>query len=84
MEEIKFPILFLKLFSSNNLNITKHTANVNLTEQKGKGIIKIEIYRFFICYFIFFLTLDYKQGGEKTLKKRNFLLCYFQCFIYYF
>lgn len=84
MEEIKFPILFLKLFSSNNLNITKHTANVNLTEQKEKGIIKIEIYRFFICYFIFFLTLDYKQGGEKTLKKRNFLLCYFQCFIYYF
>jgi len=54
MEEIKFPILFLKLFSSNNLNITKHIANVNLTEQKGKGIIKIEISRFFICYFIFF------------------------------
>lgn len=54
MEEIKFPILFLKLFSSNNLNITKHIANVNLTEQKGKGIIKIEIFRFLYVILYFF------------------------------
>lgn len=83
MEEIKFSILFLKLFSSNNLNITKHIATVNLTEQKGKGILKIEIFRF-LYVILYFLALDYRQGGEKTLKKRNFLLCYFQCFIYYF
>ncbi|EOW2599293.1 hypothetical protein ACOVAC_002671, partial [Enterococcus hirae] len=56
MEEIKFPILFLKLFSSNNLNITKHIANVNLTEQKGKGIIKIEIFRFLYVILYFFDT----------------------------
>lgn len=56
MEEIKFSILFLKLFSSNNLNITKHIANVNLTEQKGKGIIKIEIFRFLYVILYFFDT----------------------------
>jgi len=54
MEEIKFSILFLKLFSSNNLNITKHIATVNLTEQKGKGIIKIEIFRFLYVILYFF------------------------------
>ena len=44
------------LFSSNNLNITKHIATVNLTEQKGKGIIKIEIFRFLYVILYFFDT----------------------------